>query len=533
MNDDVQQCSAAIRPPALPASRDAASPAVTNPRHLILAGLLIGFIGEAFLHGQPPGFGYAGAALATIGVWLAAGRRQGIRPSAAGWCLLAGIAFLSLMVGVRASAVMMTLNILAGLGLALLLAAVYVPGKLIRYRLTDYVLALFASGLATLAQPCLALSVDLRKTRSEPVKEFGMAPVLKGVLLALPLLLIFGLLFASADAVFAKYMRSLFDWFDLSDFIIRLILSLMLSWLALGLFRHALTRQADQDGDFLLDSLGFLRIGGLTAITVLALVNALFLGFVAVQAVYLFGGADTLANTGLSYSEYARRGFFELLTVAALVLSLTLLSDWLARGSAGGARRAINLLHALLVALTLLILASALLRMQLYTREYGLTELRFYATAFMAWLAIVLAWFVVTVVAGFAFAATGNGAPDGGARRSFAFGAFFAGLATVVALNLVNPDGLIVRTNLQRARSEVGQPLDTKYITQALSADAVPALLAGMTTLPDAKVHAALAGALREKHRNLIKRNSGVTWRGMNMSTITALRLLAAADKRP
>ena len=36
-------------------------------------------------------------------------------------------------------------------------------------------------------------------------------------------------------------------------------------------------------------------------------------------------------------------------------------------------------------------MASALQRVYLYVDEYGLTQLRFYVTAFVAWLAVVLA----------------------------------------------------------------------------------------------------------------------------------------------
>ena len=54
--------------------------------------------------------------------------------------------------------------------------------------------------------------------------------------------------------------------------------------------------------------------------TILVLVNAVFTGFVALQAAYLFGGLDTMQAIGLSYAEYARRGFFELVAVAALAV---------------------------------------------------------------------------------------------------------------------------------------------------------------------------------------------------------------------
>jgi hypothetical protein len=254
------------------------------------------------------------------------------------------------------------------------------------------------------------------------------------------------------------------------------------------------------------------------------LVDALFLGFVLVQAVYLFGGTDTLARTGLTYSEYARRGFFELVTVAALVLGLVLLMDWLTRFVTGRARLAINLLHGVLVALTLAILASALFRMRLYQQEFGLTELRFYTTAFMAWLGVVLVWLVVTVLR-----APAPGGDNRG-RRRFAFGARVASLALVVALDLINPDALIARTNLSRAAAGVGQPLDTEYLAQTLSADAMPVSVVGLAAVPDPAVQAKLACGLQAQAKGLAERASKTNWRGANWGVSAARRALAGGD---
>ena len=81
-------------------------------------------------------------------------------------------------------------------------------------------------------------------------------------------------------------------------------------------------------------------------------------------------------------------------------------------------------------------MASALQRVYLYVDEYGLTQLRFYVTAFVAWLAVVLAWFILTVLRG--------------RRDRFAFGALVTAFAAVLAINAVNPDAFVARTNLDR-----------------------------------------------------------------------------------
>jgi hypothetical protein len=500
-------------------------PAILRPWLLLGGALVIGFVGIALLFGQPPGLGYTLAALLAATIWIALGFALGIRPSTAGLVLIALALFYSAMVAVRASPALLALNVLMGLGLALLIAAVYLPGRLARMSLTDYAIALLMSGLALVYQPFLLVFRDLPRVERTPGKRRRLAPVLWGVALAIPLLLIFGALFASADAVFANFLQGAFAWLqDYPQLLAHLILSLSLSWLALALARRAFT--AKKNSPVLEDyaNLDFLRLGAPTAITAVALVDLLFLSFVLVQAVYLFGGSDTLVRTGLTYSEYARRGFFELVMVAALVLGLILLMDWLTRFVTGRGRLTINLLHGGLVALTLVILASALFRMRLYQQGFGLTELRFYTTAFMVWLGVVLVWLAVTVLR--VLAPTG----DNPGRRRFAFGALIASLALVVALDLINPDALIARTNLARAAAGVGQPLDAGYLAQTLSADAVPAVLAGLAAIPNPAEQAKLGCGLQTQAKILTDRAARTDWRGANWSLSAARRALANTD---
>jgi hypothetical protein len=505
-------------------------PAIRRPRLLLGAALVIGFSGIALIFGQPPGLGYALAALVAAGIWVAAGHALGIRPSPAGLALIALALFYSAMVAVRASPALLALNVLAGIALALLIGAFYLPGRLARMSLTDYAVALVMSALALLYQPVLLFFGDLPKVERRPGKRRRLAPVLWGLVLAVPLLLVFGALFAAADAVFAGFLQGMFAWLrDYPQLLARLFLSLILSWLALGLARRAFTARKEPPALEDYANLDFLRLGTPTAITALALIDLLFLGFVLVQAVYLFGGVDTLARTGLTHSEYARRGFFELITVAALVLGLILVSDWLSRFVVGRGRLIINLLHGVLIALTLVILASALVRMRLYQQEFGLTELRFYTTAFMVWLGAVLVWLGATVLRMRA-PADAQSAGDNPGRRRFAFGALIATLALLVALDLINPDALIARTNLARAVARTGQPLDADYLARTLSADAVPAAVAGLAALPDPAVRAELACGLQVKAEMLTNRAGRTDWRGSNWAVSAARRMLVRGD---
>jgi hypothetical protein len=189
---------------------------------------------------------------------------------------------------------------------------------------------------------------------------------------------------------------------------------------------------------------------------------------------YLFGGQGLVeSRIHLTYAEYARHGFFELVAVALLVLPLLLCANALA-GQAERRLWTVRWLSGSLIVLVLVVMASALQRMALYRSEYGLTELRIYTTGIILWLGCVFIWLGLTVVRG--------------RTRSFATGAVIAGFAATLALNVVNPDALIARTNLSRAH------VDATYLGK-LSDDAVPVLLQRLPTLSP-ELQRPLAGAL-------------------------------------
>jgi hypothetical protein len=185
----------------------------------------------------------------------------------------------------------------------------------------------------------------------------------------------------------------------------------------------------------------------------------LFAIFVGLQVRWLFGGADVvLATTGLTVAEYARRGFFELVAVAALVLPLIL-----------GTRAAIEdemvihrhrQLSLALIVLLAAIMASALLRMRLYVGYFGLTTDRLYATALMLWLGLVFGAMTLTVLRG--------------RTRLFAASAVLSGFLTLFMLNAINPDLLVARVNL--GRSPGVRSVDYVYLAR-LSGDATPTVV--------------------------------------------------------
>jgi hypothetical protein len=310
-----------------------------------------------------------------------------------------------------------------------------------------------------------ARDVRWRELRREGWSNHALA-ALRGVMIAFPLLLLFGALLTSADAGFARLIDRFFG-FDLALTASHLALAAVFSWFSAGILRGLALPEPVGEPAALPAPAGA-RLGMVEAMVVLGLLDLLFLAFVLVQLPHFFGSYAHLLQPGTAtFSEYARRGFFELCAVAALTLPLLLSAHWLVRAAPPASQRLFRVAAGIMVGLVFVIIASGLHRMRLYQAAYGLTELRVYTTAFMFWLSAVFAWFSWTVLRD--------------RRERFVFGALTAAVEAVVLLHVANPDALIVRVNAARLNAPVR--FDAHYAA-SLSGDAVPGLLRSLSALP-------------------------------------------------
>jgi hypothetical protein len=284
--------------------------------------------------------------------------------------------------------------------------------------------------------------------------------------------ILFVALFAAADAVFARIAEDLFNWdLDLGSLPARIAVALVVTWLAAGLLVFVVAGGNDAAAEDAAARKPLTRLGTGEATTVLIVLDLLFAGFVGLQAAYLFGGQDTLAASDLTYAEYARRGFFELMAVAFVVAGLILAGEWLVvRRTRAYLAAAIGL-----VVLTAVVLASAFLRLRLYQEAYGWTELRFYVLAAILWLGIGCTLAVVTLVTN-----RSRWLLHGMLGLSILFGAAF---------NLIGPLRLIADQNIQRAvHPELVAPggrsgLDVYYLA-SLGDDALVVLADSLCSMP-------------------------------------------------
>ncbi|MCA1591519.1 MAG: DUF4173 domain-containing protein [Acidobacteria bacterium] len=495
------------------------------------AALLLGLLADALLRADSLGlnlFLWVGALVAAMAALM---RKKGVRLGREGRWLLPCVLLFAASCAWRDAVPLRLLDFLA-ISTTLALAAWRVRGGHVQLAgLTEYALAGVVSSVNAAFGGFLLLFSDIEW---KEIPRTGLTrhvwAVLRGLAIAVPLVLLFGALFMAADTVYEGIMRSTFN-IDAGAMFSHAFVFTFFAWVSAGFLRGmfsgkeplnspgepavlntlGLTRTGDEakgratasnvkdetvagvksvvDDESIsagqtksgvvetkvkndasapsssarrLVSLGIVEVG-----VVVGLLDVLFFSFVVVQLRYFFGGASVVLNSaGLTYAEYARRGFFELVWVAALVLPLLLAAHWLLRKENPVHERIFRGLAGAQLLLLFVIMASAVGRMRLYQSEYGQTELRLYVTAFMGWLALVFVWFALTVLRG--------------ERERFACGALVAALLIAGALHAINPSDMIVRTNAALAL-EIRR-FDAAYAT-SLGADAVPALIEALPSL--------------------------------------------------
>ncbi|MFL1445123.1 DUF4153 domain-containing protein, partial [Nocardiopsis protaetiae] len=290
-----------------------------------------------------------------------------------------------------------------------------------------------------------------------------VGPALLTALVTGALLLVFGLLFAFADAVFARYLADLFAPLTEGTTFVEglgrlffLVLTALFTGSAVLTARRrrpAATARPERESAMPV-WVWTIPLGALTL---------LFAAFLAVQALTLFGGdAHVQRVAGVTYAEYARQGFFQLVAVSILVLGVIGLAARILPARPRGVRVLRNALLGALCVLTLVILASAMYRLQLYIDVFGLTRLRAVAEAWIVWSALV---FGLVIAAG---VLNTLGRPAVWPPRVVAATA----AASLAVFAYADPD-------LRIARSHVGTELNQSdvWYLEELSADAVPALV--------------------------------------------------------
>ena len=455
----------------------------------VAAALVVGLLADQAMRTGRIGLGATLTSMVGALVALTLGRLQRTESR----LLIGGAVLFALWFTVRASPWLLWPDLAAVFMLLGLATSFAVRGSVFDLGATELAARFFhsclqlAAGAGFIATPALRARGRLRSA----------APYLRGVLLALPIAALIAGLLASADPVFASFFRLNIE---LGKLLLDLFFVLVGALSVAGLLRIAASAPLERiDGPPR-------RLGATETLVVLAVLDAVFLAFAAAQVMAATGGAaDALRSAGVTYADYARSGFFQLLWVAGITLALLVMFGRAGKVSQGGARLGFIALALGAIALTLMIDVVAFRRLGLYEEAYGFTMLRLYSHVFAVWVAVVFVLLALDFLGVWR------------SRRWFVGATIVTALAVLLGLNIGSPEAMVVALNTSHAQT--AHKIDTGYLAE-LSSDATPALL-------DSRAY--LDPALRDQVTRAAcdgDRTYSFSWAAFNVAA------MAAADAR-
>ncbi len=498
---------------------------IKKTSRFLITGLIIAWLVDFLFYKKVFGIAFSvWIVIAIIGLFVTSYLEK-VKPHRLSYPLAALSIGLSTASFIRAEPFTQTISALSSLAFLMLLAITFTNGNWPYFRLFDYIIQGFKWLGYLLAQSWGILfqspkNVDSSTGQEQTSTEIPSSgrksawPVIRGILIALPIVLVLAAFLAEADPIFNQMLKDLLKFFkieNLVEYLFRLFYILCLAYVFIGVLAQAIhpkkqeTRPQPNQPSFK-KFLGFVE----TKIVLIS-INILFVAFLVVQFRYFFGGEANINAAGYTYSEYARRGFGEIITVAVLSFLIYYFFHSITRLEMNNQKHLFSFLSVFIFLQVLVMLASSYQRLMLYEQAYGFSRLRTYSHLFLPWLALlILAIMVLEILK----------------RQGYlAFSVILVATGFVATCIVFNIDGFIARQNIQRATlsSREGYSLDFYYLSE-LSSDAAPEMITGYFSNNPATKD--LLGANLSCRWNALKNQKPIPWESFNLSKLNEKILL-------
>src|SRR5688572_48520 len=148
--------------------------------------------------------------------------------------------------------------------------------------------------------------------------------VIRGLVITLPVLVVFSLLLASADPTFALWRNTIERILTSWEFLPRSIFFLVIFAVSLGVYSYAVFATETPSVTPIQPNRW---LGSAERLILISSVAGLLWLFLLVQLSYLFGNLPQVTGSGITFAEYARRGFGELTIVASATALLIIAAE--------------------------------------------------------------------------------------------------------------------------------------------------------------------------------------------------------------
>jgi len=278
---------------------------LAKARLIVGVSLVLGLLFDYFFYGKFPGIAFPlYIILVVAGLFTIAYSLKKQISKEAFW-LLVSLIFFSAMVFVRSSYLLTFLNVVASLLLLLVMAEISFGEKVKSFLISDYIKIFFLP--FKFIRPLFQTLSNLFLLRGVNRDQKVLSQVVKGVLMAIPVLFVFLLLFSSADLIFQKYVSDLISIDIEPETVFRSILILIATLVYIAAYSYSFREKENQIATQ--QNSRNRGVGHIESSILLGSINVLFFIFILVQLTYLFGGESNIFAQGFTYAEYARRGF--------------------------------------------------------------------------------------------------------------------------------------------------------------------------------------------------------------------------------
>ncbi|WP_443662329.1 DUF4153 domain-containing protein [Clostridium sp.] len=340
--------------------------------------------------------------------------------------------------------------------------------------------------------------INMRNTEKRSMNR----NIIRGLIISIPLLIVILILLTSADMVFKNYIiniSSVFENINVWKITSHLLVVILVFFI---IFSYIWSFKYNDEGD--VDTKKNVLWEPVTVLTIIFMINIVYLLFSIVQFSYLYGGASNFLPLKFTYSQYARKGFFELFVVTIINFTILLCSMKYIKTKNKVINIISNILLTLLVGFTVNMLFSAHFKMSLYEQIYGFTYLRIFVHIFMLMLFML---FIVALV--------------GIWNRKMKLNKVLIVVVLImyVLLNFVNVDKIIAEKNIDIYYKT--QKIDVLYL-ETLSYDVIPEIVR-LKNDPNIKVRSEVNSYLENMKVDLSKTHS---WYEFNYSKFMARKVI-------
>ncbi|OIK15015.1 hypothetical protein BIV60_10820 [Bacillus sp. MUM 116] len=413
--------------------------------------LLLGFLGEEAFFRSEIGISYITFIVAFYLVFFWRFRGFPFSHQRFGYLILCCIWLLAASFFLYDNQVFYVLNSLIIPVLVLLHLVLITSAKKLQWNQWIFISYLFSRLLAAMRYIVSFIEVLSKgiKVGKDESKFLVWKKIFIGILLSLPVLFVVMNLLITADSQFSRIIGGFPQWFNQLDaaIIMRIIITLIYTFAFFGFMQVLFHKQIKAIKQHI--NIQTPQMDAVITITVLVLMNVVYLLFAVVQFKYLFSG--TLKGE-FTYAEYARKGFFELLFVSLINLSITIIVVNFVNRTTKVTKLLTQLLLTILILSSGVMLLSASMRLSIYEEAYGFSFIRVLSHSFMIFLAVIFVYTLIKIWI---------------EKLSLFHFYFITALVYYSAINIIDLNQIVVKQNI--ARYEQTGKIDVHYLNNLSS----------------------------------------------------------------